>query len=82
MAFRVAVLCCYADEGEGVSNPCAVLIFDRKASATGPVVFRPCGAPANYIIVIGNDHLFATCARHNDRLERAGVRAAAPTRKP
>ena len=62
-----------------MTNPCGVLIFDRKATAArsgGPVIFRPCGAPANYVITIGNDHLFAACSRHNDRLERAGVRAA------
>jgi hypothetical protein len=59
-----------------VTNPCGVLIIDRTASAKGPDEFRPCGAPANYVVVIGNDHLFATCSRHNHRLERAGVRAA------
>jgi hypothetical protein len=59
-----------------MTNPCAVLIFDRKASVTGPVVFRPCGAAANQIVSITGDHLFAVCSRHNARLERAGVKAA------
>ena len=83
VAFRVPVSEGYADEGEAVTNPCGVLIYDRKATAErgGPVIFRPCGAPANYIVSINNDHLFATCSRHNDRLDRAGVRAATPTRR-
>ena len=60
-----------------MNKPCAVLVFDRKATdAAGRVVTRPCGAPAIYIVIIGGDHLFATCSRHNNRLERAGVRAA------
>jgi hypothetical protein len=62
-----------------MSHPCAVIIFDRKATAEkrgGPVVYRPCGAPAHFIVSISGDHLFAVCSRHNDRLDRAGVKAA------
>jgi hypothetical protein len=59
-----------------VTNPCAVLIFDRKAtSSEGRVVYRACGAPANSVIVMHGDHLFAVCGRHNGRLARAGVAA-------
>ena len=61
-----------------MTHTCAVLIFDRKATAarpSGPVVFRACGAPANSIITMNGDHLFAVCSRHNHRLERAGVAA-------
>lgn len=55
-------------------NACGVLIFDARAtSAQGRVVIRPCGAPARYVISMGGDSLFATCHRHNARLERAGV---------
>lgn len=54
-------------------KPCAMLIFDRKASAGGPVVFRACGAPSTMMVMIRGDYMFRVCSRHNGRLERAGV---------
>jgi hypothetical protein len=58
-------------------NPCSILVVDLKASkGGGSVVIRPCGSPNTHVVIIGGDHLFAICSRHNARLDRAGVKAA------
>lgn len=54
---------------------CAVLIYDRKASAaTGTMVRRPCGAKTTTVVAsISGDAVFAACHRHERRLVLIGI---------
>jgi pimeloyl-ACP methyl ester carboxylesterase len=60
-----------------VSYPCAILVYDRRATREqGRVVFRPCGAATWSTVSMGGQLLFAACSRHPERLAKAGVRDA------
>jgi hypothetical protein len=45
---------------------CGVVIYDERQRRV-----RTCGQAADHTIIVRGDYLFATCARHNRRLERA-----------
>ena len=48
---------------------CAVLVYDRKATAaSGTLVVRECGSPAQFVLSIGGDAMFRMCHRHDSRV--------------
>lgn len=63
-----------ATRGDGVKRPCALLIFDRKLSRDGPIVFRACGFLTWGVVSVHGDMLFAACGRHRGRLSKLGVK--------
>lgn len=71
-----------------MSLTCGVLVWDRKATEHGVVVFRTCGATTEQTVEIGGDHLLASCSRHNRRIDRLNDKlrraqtATAPSEDP